>query len=332
MNTDIGGIGVRLSFYLQTLFLGCLSIRSPSLDEVTGAFCTLIATNTGMAVTALILGFKPTPEISFHDALVVFYLLYISWVTVFFALPSRVQFPGTVNLKMLRMLDVFSVIQSYTLFAFALAMLSTAETFGSNPECNLNAVVVLFRPFSAIKRGQILFLVLTGLVFILYTTLNIRDISRPTKRLIHRTLKVVVRSKPDPAPADEAGDLEPAPLTGPTTPQLATTLAPASASAAPKYIPLSERSDPYDPNIEWKVVFKVPIILILWGLAVMNTELLIWWNHFAPSDDSHSQWQFGQILPMFLVVLPLISVFNTFWDNGVRKLNNEFTEDIQVVL
>jgi hypothetical protein len=32
-----------------------------------GAFYTLLATNTGIAVTALILGFKPTPEISFHE-------------------------------------------------------------------------------------------------------------------------------------------------------------------------------------------------------------------------------------------------------------------------
>lgn len=27
----------------------------------------------------------------------------------------------------------------------------------------------------------------------------------------------------------------------------------------------------------------------------MNTELLIRWNHFAPSDDPQSTWQFGQV-------------------------------------
>ncbi|KAJ6549848.1 hypothetical protein B0H19DRAFT_1159882 [Mycena capillaripes] len=75
MNTDISGIGVRVSFYLQTVFLGCLSARSTSPEEVTGALYTLLATNTGMAVTAFILGFKSRPEISLHDALVVFYLL-----------------------------------------------------------------------------------------------------------------------------------------------------------------------------------------------------------------------------------------------------------------
>lgn len=42
-------------------------------------------------------------------------------------------------------------------------------------------------------------------------------------------------------------------------------------------------------------MFKITVILILWGLAVINTELLIRWNRFAASDGSHSQWQFGQV-------------------------------------
>lgn len=45
----------------------CLSARSGSLDEITGSLYTLIATNMAMAVIALILGLKPTPEISFHE-------------------------------------------------------------------------------------------------------------------------------------------------------------------------------------------------------------------------------------------------------------------------
>lgn len=88
MNTDISGIGVRISFYLQALFLGaqspsipfpivsvdamrrreaCLSARSGSLDEITGALYTLVATNMAMAVTSLILGFKRTREMTFHE-------------------------------------------------------------------------------------------------------------------------------------------------------------------------------------------------------------------------------------------------------------------------
>ncbi|KZP03092.1 hypothetical protein FIBSPDRAFT_969317 [Athelia psychrophila] len=67
MNTDISGVGVRISFYLQTLFLGFQAARSGSGDDITGAEYTLIATNIAMAVTALILGLQPEPDISFHE-------------------------------------------------------------------------------------------------------------------------------------------------------------------------------------------------------------------------------------------------------------------------
>ena len=85
LNTDISGVGVRISFYLQTLFLGechgyplsghqpdwapsaLQAARSATQDEIAGAEYTLIVTNVAMAITALILGLKPTPEISFHE-------------------------------------------------------------------------------------------------------------------------------------------------------------------------------------------------------------------------------------------------------------------------
>ncbi|KAF7343072.1 hypothetical protein MVEN_01737600 [Mycena venus] len=315
MNTDISGIGVRVSFYLQTLFLGCLSARSVSLDEITGAFYTLLATNTGIAVTALILGFKSTPEISFHDALVVSYLLYISWVTVLFSLPSSARFgnkPGDV--KILKILHFCSVIQSYAVFAFAFAMLATAPTFGSTPECNPNALVVLFRPFSALNAGRILFCVLAGLVCIAYTALLVNDHIVPRTKKMARILKqLIVQHIPVPDMSGEAAVSPPPPPKAP------------EANAAPppafkKYVPPSKHRERYNCQIDWKVVFKITIILILWGLAVMNTELLIRWNHFAASDGSHSEWQFGQVLPMFLVGLSLISVVTTFRENGIRTL------------
>lgn len=85
LNSDISGVGVRLSFYFQTLFLGItivfvnyflhilisrlgfLSARSGSIVEISGALYTLMATNTAMAVTGLILGLKAVPEISFQE-------------------------------------------------------------------------------------------------------------------------------------------------------------------------------------------------------------------------------------------------------------------------
>ncbi len=97
----------------------------------------------------------------------VFYLLAMSWVTVFFSLPSFHRFPaGTKALKLL------SVMQSYLIFAFSLVILITAEKFGNRSECNPIAVVVLFQPFSALKPGRIIgWIVIIG-VATMYTIIT----------------------------------------------------------------------------------------------------------------------------------------------------------------
>jgi len=48
----------------------------------------------------------------------------------------------------------------------------------------------------------------------------------------------------------------------------------------------------------------------------MNTELLIKWNHLSANSTT---WQFGQILPMFLVVLPLVGVIKAFRKYKLQK-------------
>ncbi|KAJ7118140.1 hypothetical protein C8R44DRAFT_982867 [Mycena epipterygia] len=307
MNTDISGIGVRFSFYLQTLFLSCLSARSGTLNEITGALYTLLATNTAMAVTALILGLKPDPEISFHDALVVFYLLYLSWVTVFFSLPACARFTGNV-----KMLHFFSIIQSYIVFAFAFAMLITAKSFGSYPQCNSNAVVVLFRPFSALKSGRTVCWVMTVLVVTVYTGILVKDHIPPAPKLVHQWIQKRV-TKQIPATDQElpmaSPDVAPQPR---RTPRVAPSKVQYHARKPP------ERPMEYDLQIAWPLVIEIAVVLILWGLTVMNTELLIRWNHFNPSGGAQSSWQFGQVLPMFLVVLPLVNLVNAFLDFGLR--------------
>jgi hypothetical protein len=61
----------RKSFILKhgtkSALSACISARSGSLDEIIGALYTLIATSMAMAVTSLLLGLKPVPEISYHE-------------------------------------------------------------------------------------------------------------------------------------------------------------------------------------------------------------------------------------------------------------------------
>ncbi|KAF7339096.1 hypothetical protein MVEN_01986100 [Mycena venus] len=304
MNTDISGIGVRVSFYLQTLFL---SLGPPM--RLRGALYTLLFTNTAMAVTALILGFQKIPEITFHDGLVVFYLLNLSWVTVFFSLPAVANFSNV------KLLHVFSILQSYTIFAFDVSLLITAYSFGQSPDCNPFARVVLFRPFVALPAGRIACLVITCLVAAVYTGILVKDHLPPApKKILQWIQKKVTKEVP-------ATDEEKAPEMPPDVPPLPRHSQPRMTAGRVQYHSRKPPTVPkeYDLQIAWNIVIEIIFVLIIWSLTVMNTELLIRWNHFAPSDGQ-SLWQFGQVLPMFLVVLPLANLFSAFQEHGLRPL------------
>ncbi|KAJ6505204.1 hypothetical protein C8R45DRAFT_972006 [Mycena sanguinolenta] len=309
LNTDISGIGVRVSFYLQTLFLSCLCARSGSPDEIAGALYTLLFTNTAMAVTALILGFQQTPEITFHDGLIVFYLLTLAWVTVQSSLPAVAKFPNV------KLLYIFSIVQSYTIFAFAFAMLITAYSFGGHTEkCNPNALVVIFRPFPALPAGRLVCLVVTAVIFTLYTGILIKDNLPPAPKRILQWIQQKVTKE---VPTTTEQELP----TPPGIPPLPRHTAQKMSAGKVEYHSRKAPAVPkeYDLQIAWDIVIKILFVLVLWGLAVMNTELLIFWNHFPPSNGQ-SLWQFGQVLPMFLVVLPLANLITAFRDFGLRPL------------
>lgn len=296
MNTDISGIGVRISFYLQTLFLGFLSARSGYLHEISGALYTLMATNMATALTAFILGLKPEPAITFHDALVILYLLTMSWVTVISSLASCSRFStGT------QVLQLFSVVQSYTILALALVVLSRTKIFGSQPECNQHAVVVIFRPFPAMRGGHIFGWIVTVLLAVGYTIMTVRDYTaqamrkwkerrhkkegpdrpvRPATRIRHRSIEVI--------PERETENI----------------------------VQVAQANDEilnyaYRPLVDDRLLVMLFFILLLWVFFVLNTELLIRWNHFAVADGG-SPWGFGQILPMFLTILPCVNAINAF--------------------
>lgn len=126
----------------------------------------------------------------------VFYLLAISWVTVFFSLPSFHRFPaGTKALKLL------SILQSYLIFTFALVILIIAERFGNRPECNRIAVVVLFRPFSALKVGRIIGWITVGTITAVYSGITVLDFLPPSTILVKQWV-ARQRTRQDPEPAN----------------------------------------------------------------------------------------------------------------------------------
>ncbi|KAH8107416.1 hypothetical protein DFH11DRAFT_1637262, partial [Phellopilus nigrolimitatus] len=303
MNTDISGPGVRISFYLQALFLACLSVRSGSLDEITSALYTSVATNIAMAVTSLILGFKPSPGISFHDAIVVLYLLALSWASVFFSLVSYNRF-----VKGDRSLKYFSILQSYILFAFAIAVLRTAPHFGYAVPCNAHAVVVIFRPFRALHTGVNAAWVLVTVTILVYTVSTSTDympFARMWYMKITRRRRLSRQCTLDSAELGEAGR-------GTSSAGVSSGVSGRASSCAnvaevknkkmKKMKKKKTRGKHGDTSSTRKaacvsrdIVIKLAIILILWALAVLNIELLIIKNNFLDNAGTSSEWQFGQV-------------------------------------
>ncbi|KAJ7734469.1 hypothetical protein B0H16DRAFT_1892490 [Mycena metata] len=97
-----------------------------------------------MAVTSLILSLRPEPDLTFHDGLVVSYLLGFSTSSMFFYITTR------------PMVRVVAVLQNCAVSAFTLLLWIKAKTFGSIPACNTNTYIFLFVPIHALKPGRII--------------------------------------------------------------------------------------------------------------------------------------------------------------------------------
>ncbi|KZP08197.1 hypothetical protein FIBSPDRAFT_1052534 [Athelia psychrophila] len=313
MNTDISGVGVRISFYLQTLFLGFQAARSGSGDDITGAEYTLIATNIAMASTQTHYPPLSFSNAHFGSALVVLYLLTLCWVTNICLLASC----GSIK-QDVRILQLLSVLQSIVVFAFALAVLITAHTFGSNPECNTHAKLVFLRPFRVFDAGRIVGGVTCGIVLVLYICMTARDYLYP--------LFISIKQK-------KAGGILPpdgvttAPLQAGMPAHIPKSNLPSdiqdtSDANLEAYAKLKSRGEDQmsELNFDGTLTLQLLAILILWALAVMNTELLIVRNRFASSEGPQSMWQFGQVLPLLLIIVPFVGMIKTFNANGLRKV------------
>ncbi|KAF7355822.1 hypothetical protein MVEN_00910400 [Mycena venus] len=310
LNSDISGIGVRISYYMQTLFLGCLSVRSGSLDEIAGALYTLMATNTAMAVTGLILGLKPKPEISFQDAVIMLYLLSMGWITVVTALASCNRLSDDTNI-----LQLVSVIQSYVIISFAFAVVAKAASFGENADCNQEAVAVIFRPFSALRHGRIFGWCIIGFIFATYTMITFRDYTARIREMV-RGRRVSHNESASPPSVGQG------PILGQYFKH--------SASPVPGVGPLApKRQSTYygipTALVDNQLLVIIFFILVIWAFLVLNTELTIRW--YRPTqNDAVTNWQFGQMLPMFLTLLPLINMISAFNKFGIKPTKRVLRE------
>ncbi|KDQ57936.1 hypothetical protein JAAARDRAFT_193422 [Jaapia argillacea MUCL 33604] len=312
INPDVGGFGVRISFYLQALFLGLLSVRSDSQDQIADSLRTLLATNTATAFAGLLLGFKTQPEISFHDGLIMLYLLSLSWFTTLLSRSACQRIQGST-----RLLQLFSLIQSAIFFAFAFALLSHADTFGSSPQCNHQASLVLFRPFKALSMGGKVFgWILASTVALAYAFMTAKEYLPPATRKVDQWIQKIRVKAPQPEPAQGATNADLEGLQPPLN-----TNSNSSNNQWDQNLSFPER---HDNGISGSLIVLMFLIILSWSIAVTNTELLIRWN-YENGSGGPSLLQFGQILPMLLVVLPFVSTIKAYKKYGIWKSRSPTT-------
>lgn len=267
-----------------------------------------------MAVTSLILGFKEQPEVSLQDSIIVSYLLLMSSTSIFVAL---VRYSKLESCD--RKLRVLSVLQTYIILAFIFSVLGTASSFGSTPRCNGHAVIVIFGRFKLLGKGWVAVLVINIIITAYYTFityLGYRDtvinFYRRQRKKIENTYsgKPTGVNAPDPLPpADETEDFPHADAS--------------QAFFGPSWQP-ARKEEP--TGITKTFLIELGIRIIFWAAFVLNTELLIIWSRFDSSDPA-GQWSFGQILPLFLIALPLLSIASAFIEGKFKDVIKRRAEE-----
>ncbi|KZP03685.1 hypothetical protein FIBSPDRAFT_462215 [Athelia psychrophila] len=252
-----------------------------------------------MAGSALYLGLKPEPDISFHDALLVLYLLAPCWVTNICLLAF---IEGDAQI-----LQLLSTIQSFVVFIFASFVIVTAPVFGSHPDCNKNAWMVFFFPIPVFQVGRILGGVACVSIMFPYICITVQgyiaqlakpgDVANPGDAVIPPNTATLQTDVPMQIPKDiEKGNL----------------------GVLDKLKAKNGRR--WKPDFDGPLTGQLLFILFVWVLAVMNTEYLIVRNRFEPSDTT---WSFGQILPLLLVIIPFRGMFRAFKTHGIWNVKQE---------
>jgi hypothetical protein len=239
-----------------------------------------------------------------------------------------------------------AVFQSYLVFAVMLSIYVKAPTFGDCNECNSGMKVVIFGSLPALGSGRVLGLIGTIFMIVGFTAMiafDYRGFWRSSKRGTS-TKDTKTKDKQEPSQGGNAqvtpGDSVRA--TGHSAITQAGLIAhsPSASSVASSSNSQNRKrrqqqqqpqhrgahnlialQNGFTSGIDGRVALTVFAIIIVSVLAVTNTELLRSRNLSKDAEDS--QWGFGQVLPMFLVVVPLYRTAFAFYKHRFRRLQKK---------
>ncbi|KAJ3482431.1 hypothetical protein NLI96_g6979 [Meripilus lineatus] len=179
VNPDISGIGVRLSFYLQNLFLVLLVTRS--WEDAPGALWTFVTTSFGLTVAAVIQA--KNHELSFFQALQVSNLVWMANFGSYLALASysRHRANHEENKKMSKSsknantetaqktrsddsVKFAAMLQMFFSIALTFYTWKNASTLGNQDQCTPTVKYVIFVALPALHSGRVVALTITGIL------------------------------------------------------------------------------------------------------------------------------------------------------------------------
>ncbi|KAJ7161429.1 hypothetical protein C8R43DRAFT_335009 [Mycena crocata] len=336
INPDISGIGVRVSFYLQTFLLVLLVDRS--WQDAPTALWTFIATSFGLTI-ATIVQHQSDSELTLFQALQVSNLVWLANFGTFVALASysrqKAASRGEANIRVGSDYNVKFGAMSQTLFSMALTIYlwSNADTFGSMPECShlINYLVFAIK-VPALGAGKIIGLTASSMLTAAYVLITLHEL---------RSYRRSRKDNSGPVISALSHPRIPKPIASSTSITTSSDFPPPGLIHSAVYSPRAEvpppqylTETPQVPRVtrkrrprrrRWSYEVDPMLIGIMICQAgvttyfIVSSELLLSYNEGASS--SSSQMGFGQILALIVVLPSALSVGGALKEHGLKRLS-----------
>ncbi|KAJ7235862.1 hypothetical protein B0H12DRAFT_1140905 [Mycena haematopus] len=336
-NPDIAGIGVRVSFYLQTFLLVILVDRS--WQDAPTALWTFIATSFGLTV-ATIVQHQSDSQLTLFQALQVSNLVWLANFGTFVALASysrqkeashketssNVRVGADYNVKF------GATIQTLFSMALTIYMWAYAPTFGSTPACShLVNYMVFAVKVPALGTGRIIGLTASSILtaaYLLITLHELRSYRRSRRDRTEYSAGVSFALSPPTYPNISKA----ASSTSTSTMIISTSYHKPSQplvsvqppkSAVSQIPPMFSKRRPRRRRWSYEVdpmLIGIMICQILvFTYFIVSSELLLSYNDGAYA--SAQQMGFGQILALIVVLPSALSVVGALKEHGLKRLS-----------
>ncbi|KAJ6503381.1 hypothetical protein C8R47DRAFT_1105910 [Mycena vitilis] len=336
-NPDIAGIGVRVSFYLQTFLLVILVDRS--WQDAPTALWTFIATSFGLTIATIVQHQSRTGQLTLFQGLQVSNLVWLANFGTFVALASysRQKAASDKELDAARGEADYNVkfgamLQTLLSMTLTIYMWSNAATFGSAPQCSHLVTYMVFAiKVSAIGAGKIIGLTASSILTAAYVLITLQELrsyrrsrTEPDEHAAVSASTYAMSPKGISSSASTSTDsplplisvyhkASRAPLSSLCTANMET--ASQATHATHKRRPRRRRwSYEVDPMLIGIMICQI----LVFTYFIVSSELLLSYNDGAYT--SAQEMGFGQILALIVVLPSALSVIGALKRHGLKRL------------